>query len=116
MSDTTVWFNPACSKCRALRGILEERGVEAEYRHYLEEPPTRAELEELAGLLGMEDVSPMVRAKDAAFTELELAGADAGRMLDAVVAHPALLERPVMVHRGRALIARPPEKALELLS
>jgi arsenate reductase len=115
MSDTTVWFNPSCSKCRALRGILEERGVEAEYRHYLEEPPTKAELEQLAGLLGLEDPSPMLRAKDAAFTEMGLAGADAGSMLDAVVAHPALLERPVLVHRGRAVIARPPERALEIL-
>ncbi len=115
MSDTLVWFNPRCSKCRGLRALLEERGVEAEYRHYLEQPPTAAELEQLRGLLGLDDPAPMIRSKEAAFAELGLEGAEPERLLAAVAERPELLERPVLVRGGKAVIARPPEKALELL-
>ncbi|MBC8329659.1 MAG: arsenate reductase (glutaredoxin) [Planctomycetes bacterium] len=114
MSDTLVWFNPSCSKCRAVRELLEGRGIEAEYREYLDLPPNRQELDQLRAALGLDDPAPMLRRGDSAYAELGLEGAAPGRLLDAIVAHPALLERPVVVRGGRAVIARPPERALEL--
>ncbi|HEX9794381.1 MAG TPA: ArsC/Spx/MgsR family protein [Planctomycetota bacterium] len=112
-ADVRVWFNPACSKCRELRGLLEERGIEAEYRLYLDEPPTVAELAALVEKLG---ASPrtLVRAKDPAFVELDLAEAGEDRLLRAIAGHPALLERPIVETGGRAVVARPAARGMEL--
>ena len=112
---TVVWHNPNCSKSRGVKALLEERGIEAEYRHYLEQPPTVAELEVIANLLGSEDGAELLRPKEAEYSELKLADADRATRLAAVVAHPKLLNRPVFVHDGRAIVARPSERALELL-
>ena len=66
-------------------------------------------------LLGTEHASTFLRSKEALFTELGLDAAPSGTVLDAIVSHPELLERPIVVHGGRALIARPPERLLDLL-
>ncbi|RMH04473.1 MAG: arsenate reductase (glutaredoxin) [Planctomycetota bacterium] len=110
-----VWYNPRCSKCRSLKELLERRGFVAEYRHYLEQPPTRPELEDLLQRLGLDDPSPLVRRKEAAFAELELAQAGREELLEALVRRPELLERPILERGRRAVIARPPEAALPLL-
>ena len=55
MADTSVYFNPSCSKCRTAQGILQERGLDADYIQYLDTPPTLADLRRLMGLLGIED-------------------------------------------------------------
>ena len=118
MSDAdgiTVYFNPRCSKCRKLRELLEERGVAARYRLYLEEPPTVEELGSLLEKLGVEDPAAIMRSKEAAWSELGLRAADAAKRLAALAQHPQLLERPILVRGQRAVVARPPEKALELL-
>ena len=112
---TQVYFNPSCSKCRTVQGILAERGVEAEYVRYLDSAPTREQLVEVMGLLGIDDPRLMMRTAEPVYTELDLAAADGDRLLDAMVAHPILIERPIVVHEGRAVIARPAEKVLDLL-
>ncbi|MDP9388050.1 MAG: arsenate reductase (glutaredoxin) [Actinomycetota bacterium] len=113
--DTTVYFNPACSKCRTVEGILAERGVEAEYVRYLEQAPTREALEEVMGLLGIDDPRAMMRTGEPIYAELHLEDADREALLDAMVAHPVLIERPIVVRGGRAVIARPAERVLEVL-
>jgi arsenate reductase (glutaredoxin) len=110
-----VYVNPSCSKSRAALGLLEERGVDAEVVLYLEEPPTRADLERLMGLLGIEDPRRMMREGEPVYVELGLADASADELLDAVTRHPILLERPIFVIGDRAVVARPPERLLELL-
>ena len=117
MSDdpTTVWFNPSCSKCRGARDLLGERGVEADYVHYLQDAPDRAELERVMGLLGIDDPRGMMRTGEPVYTELGLAAADRDALLDAMVAHPILIERPIVIRGDRAVIGRPPERLLELL-
>jgi arsenate reductase len=116
MSDeVTVLFNPSCSKCRGARDILEERGVEATYVRYLEDAPSRAELERVMGLLGSDDPRAMMRTGEPVYRELGLAHADRDALLDAMVAHPILIERPIVIRGDRAVIARPPERLLELL-
>ena len=110
-----LYFNPACSKCRTARSILAERGVDAEVVRYLDVPPTREDLQRLMGLLGIEDPRQMMRAGEPVYDELGLAGASPDELLDAIVAHPILLERPIFVIGDRAVVARPPERLLELL-
>ena len=114
-ADVTVWFNPSCSKCRGARDLIDERGLSADYFEYLKESPTRTELERVMGLLGFSDPREMMRSGEAVYKELGLADASADQLLDAMAAHPALIERPIVIRGDRAVIARPPELALELL-
>ena len=113
--DTTVYFNPSCSKCRTVEGILADKGVDADYVRYLDEAPTRERLVELMGMLGIDDPRAMMRPGEPVYGELGLAEAGRDELLDAIVAHPILLERPIVVREGRAVIARPAERVLELL-
>ena len=110
-----LYFNPSCSKCRTAQSLLAERGVEAEVVRYLDTPPTRDDLRHLMALLGIDDPRQMMRTGEAVYAELGLADASADELLDAVVAHPVLLERPIFVIGDRAVVARPPERLLELL-
>jgi arsenate reductase (glutaredoxin) len=116
MSDeVTVYFNPGCSKCRGARDILEEQGVDATYVGYLEDAPSRDELERVMGLLGIDDPRAMMRTGESVYKDLGLAQADRDALLDAMVQHPVLIERPIVIRGDRAVIARPPEKLLDLL-
>ena len=115
MADATVYFNPSCSKCRGARDLLEERGVDAAYVAYLQDTPSRAELERVLGLLGTDDPRAILRTGEAVYGELDLADADRDRILDAMVEHPILIERPIVIVGDRAVVARPPEKLLDLL-
>lgn len=109
-----VFFNPDCSKCRSVRGLLEERGLEAEYLHYLEQTPTREQLERVMVLLGTEDPRDMMRVDEPEYRDLELATAERDELLDAMVAHPILIQRPIIIRGDHAVIGRPVEKALDL--
>lgn len=115
MADVTVWFNPRCSKCRTAQGILADQGVEADYVRYLESAPTRDELEQVLKLLGTDDPMAIVRTGEDRWKELDLDPADRNTVLDALAANPILIERPIVIRGGRAVVARPPEKVLELL-
>ena len=112
---TEVFFNPRCSKCRTVRGILEERGVEADYLRYLESTPSRERLEAVLQMLGSDDPRDMMRTGESVYAELDLAEAGRDELFDAMVEHPILIERPIVIVDGRAVIARPPERALEIL-
>jgi len=111
----TMWFNPSCSNCRTAQGILAERGVDADLVRYLDKAPDRAELERVLGLLGTGDPRHIVREKEAVYAELGLATADRDTLLDAMVTHPVLIQRPIVIVGDRAVVARPPERLLELL-
>jgi arsenate reductase len=116
MTDgVTIWANPRCSKSRGAEALLAERGVEVERVLYLEQPPTRAEIERVLSLLGTDDPRALTRTVEPLYRELDLAGADRDQLLDALAEHPELIERPVVVRGDRAVVARPPERLLELL-
>jgi len=115
MSDVTVWFNPNCSKCRTVQGILADKGVDADYVRYLEQAPSRAEIEAVLGMLGTDDPRSIMRTGEPVYRELGLAGAERDALLDAMVAHPVLIERPIVIRGGRAVVGRPPENVLDLL-
>ena len=113
--NVTVWFNPNCSKCRTVQGILAERGVEANYVRYLEQAPSRAQIEAVLTQLPTDDPRAIMRTGEAVYKELGLAGADRDALLDAMVAHPILIERPIVIRGDRAVVGRPPENVLDLL-
>lgn len=107
--------NPRCSKSRAAHALLVERGVAFRERRYLDDPLSRAELAELRRRLGR-PASEWVRRGEAAYAETGLdAAASEAAILDAMAQHPILVERPILVSAGRAVVGRPPEDVLELL-
>ncbi len=110
-----LYVNYECSKCRSALAILDERAVEAEHVRYLEDAPTVADLERLMAMLGIDDPRAMMRTGEPVYAELGLDSADAAALLGAITRHPILLERPIFVVGDRAVIARPPERLLELL-
>jgi arsenate reductase len=114
-SSLLLLHNPRCSKSRAALALLEERGVEFRTREYLQEPLSRAELEELGGSLG-KPASQWVRKKEKPFVELGL-GADSSeeQLLDAIAENPILLERPILILGQKAVVGRPTEDLEELL-
>ena len=114
-SDVTMWFNPNCSKCRGARDILEGEQVSCEIVRYLQDAPTRAELERVMGLLGIDDPRDMMRTGEAVYKELGLAAAEGDALLDAMAENPILIERPIVIRGDRAVIGRPPERVRELL-
>ena len=94
MTPITIWHNPRCSKSRNATKLLEERGIEAEVVKYLETPPTK---EDIYKELGLKDVE------------------DEEKLIEAMAAHPKLIERPIVIKEGKAAIGRPIEKIIELL-
>lgn len=115
--DTQVYFNPKCSKCRTAASILDEHKIDADFVRYLDTPPTRAELERLMWLLGIDDPRQMMRPGEQAYKERNLDDPAVTKddLLDAIIQEPVLLERPIVVRGDKAVIARPPEKLLDLL-
>ncbi len=110
---TVIWHNPRCSKSRETLALLHARGIVPEVRLYLQDPPTGADLRAALNALGR-PAADLVRRGEAAFRDLGLDGADEDRLLAAMAAHPALIERPLVLHAGRAALGRPPEAVLAL--
>jgi arsenate reductase len=112
----TIWHNPRCSKSRQTLDLLRSKGVEPTVREYLKEPPSKAEVEKLIGLVGG-DPAELIRDGEAEFKSLKLDKNKLGKaeVAKAIVAHPILLQRPIVVSGSRAAIGRPPEAVLSLL-
>lgn len=110
-----IFHNARCSKSRAACTLLAERGLQVEIVNYLENPPTKMELQDLAAKLGMAP-SELVRRGESIYKE-RYADLDLSEeaWVEALVTHPVLLERPIFVHGEKAVIGRPPERVLELL-
>jgi arsenate reductase len=114
MSDTTIYHNPRCSKSRDTLALLRDAGVEPTVVDYLKQPLTPERLQELAALLGVRPRA-LVRTKEALFESLHLDLDDDAAVLVALASHPVLLERPIVVRDGRAVMGRPPENVRALL-
>ena len=112
----TIWHNPRCSKSRQTLALLRERGVEPEIVEYLKTPPAAEELEAVLEKLGMEP-RDLMRRKEAAYREAGLSDPALGRrqLVETMVAHPVLIERPVVLAAGKAALGRPPESVLAIL-
>ena len=110
-----IYYNPRCSKCRNTVALVQEHGFNTELIEYLVTPLNITELQSLLKKLGMKPLE-LIRTGEALFKE-KYAGRTLSdeEWLDAMVADPILMERPVVERGNKAVIARPPEKALALL-
>ncbi|UXX79428.1 arsenate reductase (glutaredoxin) [Reichenbachiella carrageenanivorans] len=112
---TKIYHNPRCSKSRQALALLEEKNENIEIIEYLKSSPTKAELTELVAMLGISPLD-LIRKGEAIYKE-EYKGKDLNdeAWIDAMVAHPILIERPVVVKNGKAAIGRPIEKVIDIL-
>jgi arsenate reductase len=113
-----IWVNPACSKCRAATAALDEAGVDYTVRRYLDDPPTREELEAVLARLGLEPwhVTRTGEPEASAVRDLPRSPEARDRWLDALVAHPRLIQRPIITaDDGTTVVGRDPESLARVL-
>ena len=114
MSDIEIWHNSRCSKSRAALSYLEERNCDFTIKEYLKESPTKEELEMVLNKLNKKP-SELIRKKETLFKELNLKDANEDELLEAMVQNPKLIERPIVIYKEKAAIARPLELVEEIL-
>lgn len=112
---TTLYHNPRCSKSRQALQLLEEEGETIEIVKYLENPPTHQELKQVIELLGIDPIK-LVRTQEPDWRE-NYKGKDLtnDEVIDAMIQHPKLIERPIAIKGTHAVVGRPPEKVLDIL-
>lgn len=113
----TIYHNARCSKSRDTLALLQAQGIAPAVVAYLDAPPDAATLRALLAKLGMPDARQLMRRGEAEFKELNLAdpALTQDALIAAMVAHPKLIERPIVVNGDKAAIGRPPEKVLGIL-
>lgn len=111
----TIYHNPRCSKSRRTLDLLREHDIEPHIVHYLDDPPDVQTLKKIASLLGF-PVGHIIRMGEQVYKELGLA-ADSSEeeLFKAVAEHPILLERPIVINGGKAVVGRPPENVLQII-
>ncbi len=113
----TLYYNPKCGTCRNTLELLRAQGIEPRVIEYLKTPPTLSELQAIAKKLG--DRWPeMIRSKEEIYSTLKLGDKSKSQrdLLKAITEHPILLQRPILTNEKAAVVARPPEKAEEILN
>jgi arsenate reductase (glutaredoxin) len=114
MTDATIYHNPRCSTSRKTLQLLRDNGIKPAVIEYLKTPPSRAELVQMIDDAGI-DVRAAVRKRESLYGELNLADASDDELLDAMVEHPILIERPFVVTAKGTRLARPIETVHEIL-
>ena len=111
-----IYHNPRCSKSRETLELLHSRGLQPQVIEYLKEPPDERTLDQLLQQLGLEP-KELMRQKEDLYTELGLDRKEHTRqeLIRIMVAHPLLIERPIVVCGDRARLGRPPQQVLEIL-
>jgi len=111
----TIWHNPKCSKSREALKLLEEKELNVEIFNYIDTAPSRKEIVALLLQLGI-SARELMRTKEDLYKELGLANIeDENRLIDILVEHPNLIERPILIHENKAIIGRPVEKVIDFL-
>ena len=116
MTELTLYHNPRCSKSRGALELLEARGLAPTIVRYLETPPSAAELRALLAKLGL-SARQLLRSGEDEYKALNLDDASLSeeQLIAAMVAHPKLIERPILIAGDKAVVGRTPEKVLEIL-
>lgn len=116
MSEFTIYHNPRCSKSRQTLALLEENGVNPSIELYLESPPSASALKGLLKKLGI-SARDLLRKGEQAYKDNQLSDQSLSDkvLIEAMIEHPKLIERPIVVKGDKAVLGRPPENVLELL-
>ena len=114
MAKSVIYHNPKCSTSRKTLDLVRDNGIDPEVVQYLKTPPSRAELVKMIKDAGI-DVRTAVRKREALYDELGLADASDDELLDAMVEHPILIERPFVVTPKGTRLARPIDAVREIL-
>jgi arsenate reductase len=116
MTDVTIYHNPACSTSRKVLAAIRDSGTEPHVIEYLKTPPNRAELKSLLQRMGLTPRA-LVRKRGTPYDALGLDDANKtdDALLDAMLAHPVLIERPIVVTKRGVRLCRPPEKLTEIM-
>lgn len=115
MNEFTIYHNPRCTKSRQTLALLQERGVEPRIIEYLKEPPTKNELKALVAKLSLKPAQLVRQGEEIYKTRYAGKKLNDAQWIDAMVADPILIERPIVVSGQRAVVGRPPENVLQLL-
>ena len=115
MSGVTIYHNPKCAKSRATLALLRDNAIEPRIVEYLKAPPTAAELETLLAKLAIAPIDLVRKGEDLYKAEYAGKTLTDDDWISAMAKHPILIERPIVVKGGRAIVGRPPENVKELL-
>lgn len=111
-----IYHNPRCSKSRETLALLEENSVSPEIVEYLKDVPTADDIKQLLSLLNFDSARQLMRTKETIYKELNLKDeSNEDSLIDAMVANPKLIERPIVVNGNKAAIGRPPESVLAII-
>ncbi len=110
----TIYHNPRCSKSRETLALLESRGLSPRVVEYLKTPPSQAEIKRILKALGVPP-NAIVRKKEAAEAKIDAEAMKESELIAAMVAHPQIIERPIVVNGEKAAMGRPPESVLDIL-
>ncbi len=116
MSKITIYHNPRCSKSRQTLALLQEQGIEPDIIDYLATPPSKSRLKAMLKMLSFEP-RDLMRKQEDDYKALKLANESLSKeqLIEAMIAHPKLIERPIVVNGDKAAIGRPPESVLSIL-
>ena len=116
MTDSSkIFFNPNCSKCNLAKDLLSEKDIHVDVVEYLQSPPNKQELNKILIMLNLQP-RQLMRTHEAAYSDNNLADESLthDQLIEAMIKNPILIERPIVVHNGKAAIGRPPETILEI--
>ena len=114
MAEITIYHNPRCSKSRETLQLIEGKGIAPRVVEYLKAPPSAQELTRILALLGKRPAE-VLRKKEAAEAGIDAGALTDAQLIAAMVANPAVIERPIVVAGDKAALGRPPENVLTIL-
>jgi arsenate reductase (glutaredoxin) len=117
MSQLTIYHNNRCSKSRQTLQLIEQRGIKPTVIDYQKSPPSHSELVTIIQQLGFTSARQLMRKGEDEYKSLGLANTllNQTQLIDAMISHPKLIERPIVCYKGKTVIGRPPENVLTLL-
>ena len=112
----TIYHNPKCSKSRQTLKLLEEQATGIDVIEYLKNPPTVKKLKEILSLLKI-STREIMRKKETEYKELILSNSNLSDkdLIESMIKHPILIERPIVLANGKAALGRPPENVLNII-
>jgi arsenate reductase len=116
MADVTIYHNPRCGTSRKTLELIRKKGIEPKVIEYLKTPPTEKQLDEILKLLGM-NPRDLIRTKESEYKKFKLNHPNLSRaeLIAAMVQHPILIQRPIVLSKGKAALGRPPENVEQIL-